>query len=162
MALNTCEMWSKGIKIASFPKKLRKIAQRLGALPPDLHSLRRRGLHPHTPVWVMFELQYTSLLKYFSQFPHFCILIIGLSPLLWTSFWLRANTRPYGLLIFHSTISLPPQKNSFEGSDDVIAWDLWFTPPQSKVLATPMAWASLNCKILWFTSQQIKKLKFYH
>ena len=25
-------------------------------------------------------------------------------------------------------------------SDDVIAWDLWFAPPQSKILATPMQW----------------------
>ena len=37
MALNTYKMWSNGIKIAFFfPKKLRKIAERLGASPPDL------------------------------------------------------------------------------------------------------------------------------
>ena len=31
-----------------------------------------------------------------------------------------------------------PQKNSFfENSDDVVACDLWFGPPQSKILATP-------------------------
>ena len=27
---------------------------------------------------------------------------------------------------------------SFEFSDDVIAYELWFGPPQSKILATPM------------------------
>ena len=32
-----------------------------------------------------------------------------------------------------------PTKNfSFEVSDDVITCDLWFEPPQSKILATPM------------------------
>ena len=35
MVLNTCEMWSKGIKIAFFSKKFQKIAQRLGASSPD-------------------------------------------------------------------------------------------------------------------------------
>ena len=33
MALNLREMWSNGIKISFFSKKLRKIAQRLGASP---------------------------------------------------------------------------------------------------------------------------------
>ena len=49
MALNTCEMCSNGIKIAFFPKKLRKIAQRLGALPPDPHSIRRLRAPPPDP-----------------------------------------------------------------------------------------------------------------
>ena len=35
MALNTCEMWFNGIKIAFFIKKLQKIAQRLGASAPE-------------------------------------------------------------------------------------------------------------------------------
>ena len=48
MALNTCEMWSNGIKIAFFSKKLLKIAQRLGALPPDPKSSEA----PKTPVCV--------------------------------------------------------------------------------------------------------------
>ena len=34
MALNMCEMWFNGIKIAFFSKKLQKIAQQLGASPP--------------------------------------------------------------------------------------------------------------------------------
>ena len=38
-----------GIKIAFFSKKLRKIAQRLGASPPDPHSLRRLWAPPLDP-----------------------------------------------------------------------------------------------------------------
>ena len=71
MALNTCEMWSNGIKIAFFSKKLRKIARRLRASPSDPHSLRQR-----------FNCRTTSLLKHVSQIRHFRILNIGLSPLL--------------------------------------------------------------------------------
>ena len=44
-----------------FFQKLTKIAQRLGALPPDPHSHRRLGLCPQTPVCDTFE--YTSLLN---------------------------------------------------------------------------------------------------
>ena len=40
------------------------------------------GLRPQTPVCDTFELQYTLLLKHVSQFRHFRILTIGLSPLL--------------------------------------------------------------------------------
>ena len=50
MALNTCEMRSNGVKATFFFKKLRKIAQRLGASPPD-------------PINDTFELQHTSLLS---------------------------------------------------------------------------------------------------
>ena len=35
MALNMCEVWFNGIKIAFFSKKLQKIAQQQGASPPD-------------------------------------------------------------------------------------------------------------------------------
>ena len=75
-------MLSNGIKIAFFPEKLRKIAQRLEASLPDPHSLRQLRLRPQTPVCDTFKLQYTFLLKHVSQFRHFCILTIGLSPLL--------------------------------------------------------------------------------
>ena len=44
-----------------FFQKLTKIAQRLGALPPDPYSHRRLGLCPQTPVSDAFE--YTSLLN---------------------------------------------------------------------------------------------------
>ena len=38
-----------------------------------------------------------------------------------------------------------PQKITFSKiSDDVIACDLWFGPPQSKILATPMAITELE------------------
>ena len=40
MALNMYEMWFNGIKNAFFSKKLQKIAQQLGASPPDPQSLR--------------------------------------------------------------------------------------------------------------------------
>ena len=81
-AMNTCEMWSNGIKIAFFAKKLRKIAQRLGTSPIASGG---RGLRPQTPVCVTFELRYTSLLTDVSQFRHFRILTVGLSLLPWTS-----------------------------------------------------------------------------
>ena len=96
MALNTCEMWSNGVKQPFFSKKLRKIAQRLGAPHPDPRQ-------QYVWITVHFFTQHVSL------FRRFHILTIGLSPPLWTSSKLRANTRPR-LLIFHSTMSLPPQK----------------------------------------------------
>ena len=49
MALNTFELWFNGIKIAFFSKTLQKIAQRLGALPPDPQSLRRLEAPPPDP-----------------------------------------------------------------------------------------------------------------
>ena len=52
-----------------FSKKIRKTAQRLGASPPD-------------PASNTFELQYTFYAIRVSQFRHFRILAIGLSPLL--------------------------------------------------------------------------------
>ena len=36
MVPNMCEVWFNGIKIAFFFKNLQKIAQQLGASPPDL------------------------------------------------------------------------------------------------------------------------------
>ena len=51
MALNMRETWPNGIKIAFFSKKLQKIAQQLGALPPDPPSVIR--------------LSYTGFLKTF-------------------------------------------------------------------------------------------------
>ena len=44
-----------------FSQKLTKIAQRLGALPPESHSLWRLELRSQTPVCDTFE--YTSLLN---------------------------------------------------------------------------------------------------
>ena len=56
MALKMCEIQFNGIKIAFFFKKLQQIAQRLEALLPDLHSLRRLGAPPPDPVCDAFEL----------------------------------------------------------------------------------------------------------
>ena len=61
MAVNSCEMWSNGHKIAFSFQKLTKIAQRLGALPPDPHSHRWMGAPPQTPI--CDTLEYTSLLN---------------------------------------------------------------------------------------------------
>ena len=49
MAVNMCEMKFKGIKIAFFSKKLQKLAQQLGALPPDPQNLRPLGTPPPDP-----------------------------------------------------------------------------------------------------------------
>ena len=46
MAMNTCEMRSNDIKRGFFSKTLQKIAQRLGARPPDPHRLRWLGAQP--------------------------------------------------------------------------------------------------------------------
>ena len=62
MALNMCEMWFNGIKIAFFSKKLQKIAQQLGASPPDPQSLRRLGA-PHLDLPSVIGLSYTDFLK---------------------------------------------------------------------------------------------------
>ena len=122
ISFNICEMWSNGIKIAIFSKKLQKTAQRLGASSPD-------------HVCDTFELQYTSLIKHVSQFRHFRTLGICLSPLL------ERVPKPTPGHDFWSSILqyLCPHKNSsFEVSDDVSACDLWFATLQSKILATPM------------------------
>ena len=68
MALNACEMWSNGIKVSFFSKKITKNRPAAGGFAP-------------TPVCDTFELQYTFLLKHVSQSRHFCILSISLSPL---------------------------------------------------------------------------------
>ena len=56
-------MWSNGIKIALFSKKLQKIAQRLGVSPPDPIASGGWGLRPQTPLCDTFDLQYTCLLN---------------------------------------------------------------------------------------------------
>ena len=52
MALNACEMWTSGIKIAFFSKKLQKLAQRQTPI-----ASRGWGLRPHNPACVTFELR---------------------------------------------------------------------------------------------------------
>ena len=79
MALNTCEMWSNGIKVAFFSKKLEKIVQQLGASPPDPQSLRRRGPRPQTPVCDTFEIH--KLSQHVSKVTYLHFSTISLSPL---------------------------------------------------------------------------------
>ena len=122
MALNTCEMWSNGIKIAFFRKNYEK--------SPSCWELR-----PHTPVCDTFELRYTSLLKHVSQFRHFRILSFGLSPLLER---IPRYVPTPGRDFWSSILRYlwPPKNSSFKVSDGVIACDLG--SPQSKILTTPM------------------------
>ena len=71
MALNTCEMWSNGIKIAFFfPKNYEKSPSGWELRPPEPIASGGWRLRPQTPVCDTFELQYTSLLKHVSQFRH--------------------------------------------------------------------------------------------
>ena len=88
MVLNKCEMWSKGIKIAFFFKKLQKIAQRLGASSPEPRLWY---------VWIN------------------CIFICNFwfKPSPFTKLSVKCQTRPR-LLIFHSTISLFHKNSSFK------------------------------------------------
>ena len=117
-----------------FFQKLTKIAQRLGALPPDPRSHRRLGALPHTPVSDTFE--YTSLLNTSSKldFYTFQQLVFALS---FTKILAKCHQATASDLPLYDIFA--PQKITFSKiSDDVIACDLWFGPPQSKILATPM------------------------
>ena len=61
MALNSCEMWSNGIKIAFFSKNLQKSPSGWGLCPQTPIAIGGWGLCPQTPVSDTFE--YTSLLN---------------------------------------------------------------------------------------------------
>ena len=109
IVLNTCEMWSKGIKIAFFSKKFQKIAQRLGASSPDPRLCY---------VWI----NYIFICNFWFKPSPFSKLLV------------KCQIRPR-LLIFHSTISLSHKNSFFEN----FWWlhCMWFlVPPQSKILAT--------------------------
>ena len=81
MALNTCEMWSIGIKIAFFPKKLQKIAQRLGASPPDPPKPPAPGGPAPNPrlwyIWVTLAFSHVPKVGYL----HFSTISLSLFPL---------------------------------------------------------------------------------
>ena len=129
-----------------FFQKHTKIAQRLGALPPDPHSHRRlEALPPDPPVSDTFE--YTSLLNTSSKLDFYTFSTISFRPLPLPKSWLSAIR--LRLQIFHSTISLPYKKLLFRKflmtSLRVICG---LGPHQSKILAaTPMCteqfWRSL-------------------
>ena len=56
MALNTCEMWSNGIKIAFFPKNYKKSPNGWGLRPQTPKAFGGWGPRPQTPVCDTFEL----------------------------------------------------------------------------------------------------------
>ena len=61
MAVNTCEMWSNGSKIAFFFKNLQKSPSGWELCPQTPIATGGWGLRPQTPVCGAFE--YTSLLN---------------------------------------------------------------------------------------------------
>ena len=131
MALNMSEMWFNGIKIAFFSKKLQKIAQQLGSSPPDPQSLRPLGTPPPDPPSVIC-LSYTGFLKTSPKLRICTFQYYWFKPSPFAKSWLSANRQIF---------------------DDVIACDLWFRPPQSKILATPINWRlpeKLFLKIFFF------------
>ena len=118
-----------------FFQKLTKIAQRLGALPPDPRSHRRLGALPHTPVSDTFK--YTSLLNTSSKLDFYIFqqLVFALS------LYQNSGKVPSGYGFRSSIVRyLCPTKNYFFEN---FWWRhcMWFVvwaPPQSKILATPM------------------------
>ena len=91
MALNTSEMWSKGIKIAFYFKNLQKIAQRMGLRPKTPRASGGGELRTKTVVCDAFELH--QLTRHVSQVRHFHFLTISL-PLLVAKSWLIGYNRP--------------------------------------------------------------------
>ena len=138
MALNICELWPNGIKIASFPKNYEKLAQRL-------------GLRLQTPICDTFQLH--KLAQYVSQFLHFCF-CGGLSPLPIAKSWLNVSTQPTASDLPIYNLFVSQKVPLWKISDDVIACNLWFWPrPQSKVLATPMN-KNLHWCLFWSSMQR--------
>ena len=138
MALITCEMWSKGIKIAFFPKNCLADVIASGSL----------GSAPTPPSGI--HLNYSKLLysNTFLDLDSFAFLLLFKpSPL---NEFLVTRQHQATLLIFLSTISLPPQNYSFEVFDDVIACDLWLGAPPIKNPGYAYgcryhAWKNCNC-----------------
>ena len=122
MILNTCEMWSNGIKIAFFPKKWKKIAKHLGLRPqpPSVIRLSKLVCLHTSPNLHIFIFN-----SWFKRSPFWKLFV-------------KCQTRPR-LLIIHSTISLSHKKFLFRKflmtSLHVI---FGLALPQSKILATPM------------------------
>ena len=56
MALNTCEMWSNGIKIAVFSKNYQKRSTAGDFAPRPPKASGGWGIRPQTPVCDTFEL----------------------------------------------------------------------------------------------------------
>ena len=113
MVLNTCEMWSKGIKIAFFQKNYKK-------------SLSDWRLRPQVPrLWYVW-INYIFICNFWFQ------------PTPFRKLSVKCQTRPR-LLIFHSTISLSNKNSFFENFWWLhCMWFLVCPPPHLKILATPM------------------------
>ena len=117
-----------------FFQKLTKIAQRLGALPQTPIAIGGWGLCPQTPVSDTFE--YTSLLNLSSKLDFYTFQRLVFAPSLYQN-QAKCHQATASDLPFYDIFA--PQKITFSKiSDDVIACDFWFGPPQSKILATPM------------------------
>ena len=109
MAVNSCEMWSNGIKIAFFFQNLQKLPSSWGLCPQTPIATGGWRLRPKTPVCDTFE--YTSFLNTSAKLDiiAFQLLVFALLPL--PKSWL-SDSRPR-LQIFYSTISLPYKKIHF-------------------------------------------------
>ena len=122
MALNTCELWFNGITIASFFTKNCTAAGSLTSRPSPEPRLW----------WGWVTLVYSAHLPIYT----FALFICGLSPLPMAKSWLRANTLVTASDL-PSTISLSHKKFLFQKFLKTPLHVIW-SPPQSKILATPM------------------------
>ena len=145
MALNKCELRSNGIKIASF--FLQKSHTGLELSP---QSTPRPRLW-----WAWVTLVYSTHLPIYT----FILFIFGLSPFPRTKSWLRANTQATASYLPIHNIFVPQKVPVSQISEDVITCNLWFGPPQLKILATPRPLVdSYMHSCNWLLSWQNKNL----
>ena len=117
MVLNTCELWSNGIKIASFfLQKITKNCTAAGSLAPTPLP------DPHL-LWAWVTLVYSPHLPIYA----FEIFIFGLSPLPKAKSWLRANTQTTTSDLPIYNIFVPQKVPLSKIFEDVITCDL--VPP---------------------------------
>ena len=124
MVLNTCEMWSNGIKIAFFFQKIPKNCRATGGFISRSPSVIRLSklvcLHksPNLDIFIF----------------NFCF-----KPSTFGKLLVKWQTRPR-LLIFHSTTSLSHKKFLFWKFLMTLLYVIFGLGklPQSKILATPM------------------------
>ena len=113
-------------KNSCFFQKITKNRPTAGGFAPRPQSLRPLGAPPpHFPSVIC--LSYTGFLKTSPKLRICTFQLYWFKPSPFAKSWLSANKQIF---------------------DDVIACDLWFKPPQSKVLATPINWR-LPEKLLW-------------
>ena len=129
------------LKQLFFQKNCKKSRSGWGLRPQTPIASGGWGLRPQTPVNNTFELQYTSLLN---TSANFYILTLGFSPPPLNEFLLTCQHQATAFDLPSCDIFASAKNSSFEVSDDVIACDLRFGPPQSKILATPMVPGSLS------------------